>query len=88
MCVRRWRRIKEEAIAEMGGCCADCGGVFHPDVYDFHHLDPSSKDYQWTKLRLFSKARRDAELAKCVLVCANCHRVRHIVAEEAVTYTA
>lgn len=78
-CIDRWRRIKAEEVERMGGICADCGGRFHPDLYDFHHLDPSEKEYQWTKLRLFSAERRQTELAKCVLLCANCHRARHIV---------
>lgn len=76
-CVERWRRIKAEEVERMGGVCKDCGGVFHPDVYDFHHEDPREKEYQWTKLRLLSAERRRAELAKCVLLCANCHRLRH-----------
>ena len=88
MCVARWRRIKIEEIERLGGRCQDCGGTFHPDVYDFHHLDPTEKEYSWSKLRLFSPDRRRFELAKCVVLCANCHRMRHVVAEEAVTYTA
>ena len=86
MCVERWRRIKIEEVERFGGRCADCAGVFHPDVFDVHHVDPSEKEFAWTKLRLFSAARRRAELAKCVMLCANCHRVRHVVAEEAVPY--
>ena len=88
MCVARWRRIKAEEVERMGGACADCSRSFHPDVFEFHHLDPSIKEYSWTKLRLFSTARRHAELAKCVMLCANCHRMRHVVAEDAVPYIA
>jgi 5-methylcytosine-specific restriction endonuclease McrA len=75
--VERWRRIKADEVESKGGSCADCGGVFHPDVFDFHHTNPAEKEYQWAKLRLFSAKRRRVELAKCVLLCANCHRLRH-----------
>ncbi len=88
MCVERWRRIKAEEVERLGGRCADCGGSSHPDVFEFHHLDPSVKEYQWTKLRLFSSERRRHELKKCVMLCANCHRMRHVVTEEAVPYQA
>lgn len=76
-CIERWRRIKAEEVARMGGVCQDCRDSFHPDVFDFHHEDPATKEFQWTRLRLFSAQRRRAELAKCVLLCANCHRLRH-----------
>ena len=69
---------KLAAIAKMGGCCADCKQTFPPAVYDFHHLDPDEKEYNPSKL--FSQKdqdRIDAELAKCVLLCSNCHRLRH-----------
>ncbi|WP_420456347.1 hypothetical protein [Rubrivirga sp.] len=86
MCVARWRRIKAEEVDRLGGRCADCGGAFHPDVFEFHHLDPSAKEHQWTKIRLFAVDRRRRELSKCVMLCANCHRMRHVVAEASVTY--
>ena len=87
MCVVRWRRIKADEVERMGGRCADCGGAFHPDVFEFHHPDPRIREYAWTKLRLFSAERRRRELAKCVMLCANCHRMRHVVAEPAAAYT-
>ena len=88
MCVVRWRRIKTEEVERLGGCCEDCGGTFHPDVFEFHHLDPDEKEHQWTKLRLFSADRRRLELDKCAMLCANCHRMRHVVAEDAAAYAA
>lgn len=57
--------------------CADCGGVFDPVCMDFDHR-PGTK-----KLFTISHgiARRTydavlAEIAKCDIVCANCHRIR------------
>ena len=40
---------KEKAIKYLGGCCWKCEGVFHRDVYDIHHIVPSTKTYEWDK---------------------------------------
>jgi hypothetical protein len=76
-CVQRWINYKIEAIEYKGGKCADCNISYPYPVYDFHHLDPNEKDVDWGKLRLKSRAKREQELDKCVLLCANCHRLRH-----------
>jgi hypothetical protein len=62
----------------MGGKCVACGGVFHPAAFDFHHLDPSKKDFSITNA--FNNKTLDDifdEAKKCILLCANCHRVEH-----------
>ena len=67
---------KAKAIEFMGGKCFDCNGVFPPAVYDFHHLDMTTKEHNPSHiLRNFEKAKE--ELSKCVLLCSNCHRIRH-----------
>lgn len=77
-CMKRWINRKLEAIQYKGGECLDCSLKNAPyPVYEFHHLDPSKKDVDWTKLRLRSSKAIKAELDKCVLLCANCHRIRH-----------
>ena len=69
---------KMKAIEHMGGKCHDCGGVFSPAVYDFHHLDPTQKEYNIGDIvRKVDFEKVKEELSKCVLLCANCHRVRH-----------
>jgi len=57
--------------------CQDCGLEFHPCVMDFDHRDGASKRY--TVSRMIGRAgsaRILAEVAKCDIVCANCHRDR------------
>jgi hypothetical protein len=58
--------------------CADCGGTFEPYQMDFDHRDPAQKSFQVTDGRamLMSRERLLAEVAKCDIVCANCHRIR------------
>ena len=57
--------------------CADCGGSFAGCAMDFDHRDPAQKLY--TVSRMVGRAgtaRIMAEVAKCDIVCANCHRDR------------
>lgn len=69
---------KRRAIQLLGGACQDCG--FKTDflaVYDFDHREPSEKEFEVSRLcRTASWERIEKELAKCDLVCANCHRIR------------
>ena len=58
--------------------CADCGGVFPPHVMDFDHRDPAQKSFSLAagKSLLKNHELLVAEVAKCEIVCANCHRIR------------
>jgi len=58
--------------------CMDCGQD-HPATLEFHHLDPSKKVVIVSQLlRETTGLRRlKEEMAKCVVLCANCHRIRH-----------
>lgn len=68
---------KLEAIEFMGGACQDCGGKFPPSVYDFHHIDMATKDKNPSYVLKGGLEKAKKELAKCVLLCSNCHRIRH-----------
>jgi formate-dependent nitrite reductase cytochrome c552 subunit len=58
--------------------CADCGGRFKPHQMDFDHREPSTKSFTVMSGRamLMPTATVLAEVAKCDVVCVNCHRVR------------
>lgn len=81
LCRRHYRRerakvIKLAIIEAMGGLCDDCGGSFHHAAFDFHHLG----DKEDSVSAMVSNSSFDAiaaEAAKCELLCANCHRIRH-----------
>ena len=58
--------------------CSLCGEA-DPVCLDAHHLDAGKKDLSIARMATmrWSRARAQAELAKCVCVCANCHRKIH-----------
>ncbi len=56
--------------------CDRCGGRFPPIVMDFHHRDPATKEFDVSRAGR-SYAKLAAEVAKCDVLCANCHRMEH-----------
>jgi len=72
---KRRRKLKSLSIEYKGGKCQLCGYEKYQGVLDLHHLDPATKSFgigakgytrSWEVIK--------AELDKCILVCANCHR--------------
>ncbi len=79
-CSQRWVRRKIEAIRYKGSVCKRCQlhlDDSHYAVFEFHHSAPQAKDFDWSKMRMFSKEKLHQELDKCELLCANCHRIIH-----------
>lgn len=62
--------------------CLDCGGEFPHPVMEFHHRDPDEKSFTIGMNLGSSRERLLKEMAKCDLLCANCHRIRTHVAKE------
>lgn len=56
--------------------CNDCGKLFPPYVMHFDHRDPSMKYKSISSLIYRSMETIMTEIAKCDLVCANCHAIR------------
>lgn len=71
----RMRKHKGLLIETFGGRCQCCSEEFHQAEFDFHHLDKTTKerplqpDRGWVTLV--------TEASKCVMLCANCHRLYH-----------
>lgn len=77
-CTAKYQERKERVYALKDKPCARCGGVFPAYVMDFHHLDPTKKEFTIGKIiGSRNMERLLAEIDKCVLVCANCHRTIH-----------
>ena len=64
--------------------CSKCGYNRCKEALEFHHLNPTEKDNalaQYSR-RVFSpmvKKLIDNEVAKCIILCANCHREEHFL---------
>lgn len=77
MVIARTRAMKEKCIEYKGGCCQKCGYDKCSNALDFHHLDPSQKDFNISGNMGKNFDKIKLELDKCILVCANCHREIH-----------
>jgi len=68
---REWLKSIKESLK-----CEKCG---NPDsrVLDFHHRDPSEKEYNIMTLVGCREDLIRAEIAKCCVLCSNCHRILH-----------
>ncbi len=73
---------KQKYIDETSdGKCQLCDEVFPTDVIDFHHIDPSTKEFgigghKWSKL--YPSGELLTELDKCAILCKNCHALEHV----------
>lgn len=78
------RRRKAELHAKLDKVksvpCSDCQKQYAPCVMDFDHRDPSTKETNVSRLVGYGSGlpwkKIEMEIAKCDLVCANCHRLR------------
>jgi 5-methylcytosine-specific restriction endonuclease McrA len=74
----RRKKHKKLAVEYLGSKCQHCG--LQTDkycVYDFHHVVPENKKADPGSLLHYSWKRLQEELDKCILLCANCHRIEH-----------
>lgn len=78
--VINWRkRTKQRMVDSMGGCCQICGYKKCNDALDFHHIDPTQKEFAFGKIRSSIQGWNTIvkELRKCILLCKNCHHEVH-----------
>jgi hypothetical protein len=74
--IRRYR-IKQALVEYKGSACEKCGFVGVIEVYDFHHVESSQKEFSISHSlnRSWEEIKKEAD--KCVMLCANCHRAIH-----------
>ena len=70
------RKFIQEAVEYKGGNCKKCGYNKCQAALEFHHRDPSQKEFQICNKNSMSKKVKK-ELDKCDMLCANCHRELH-----------
>jgi len=56
--------------------CENCGYKEHAVALDFDHIDPTTKTSNVARFRHSSMERLKNEVAKCRVLCSNCHRVK------------
>lgn len=71
---KRDRAYFQQIKVEQG--CTDCGYNTNPVALDFDHLPGHVKTYRIACMAGMKRSLIDAEIAKCEVVCANCHRIR------------
>lgn len=67
-----------EFIDSFKTACVRCGNA-DKRVLDFHHIDDSTKLFEVASRRVagYAKNKIKAEIDKCEILCANCHRIHH-----------
>jgi len=74
----RRKKVREMAIARLGGKCQLCGYRKCQKALDFHHRDEQNKSFGISdKGYTRSWKAISSEVDKCFLLCANCHREVH-----------
>ena len=68
--IRLWLNAVKESSA-----CTDCGVYYPYYVMDYDHVKDKASDIS-KLLNSCSMPKITAEIAKCELVCSNCHRQR------------
>jgi len=70
--LRRQKKVK--AIQHFAGVCLGCRERYRPTVFEFHHWDSREKEFEIATAGMGrSWLKIVDELAKCVMLCANCH---------------
>lgn len=71
------RKRKKEWLDAQKVACSRCG-FDHVAALEFHHKNPAEKDFLLSvAVAHYSLKRIQIEVAKCEIICANCHRIHH-----------
>ena len=73
----RRRKLKKIGVEYLGGKCSVCGYDKCIWALEFHHTDPSEKDFGISEYSNLAWHKIKEELNKCVLLCSNCHKETH-----------
>ena len=71
------RSMKKQAVKILGGKCMICGYNKCIDALEFHHKDPTKKEFKIGSGNTMSWKEYRLEVQKCLLVCSNCHKEIH-----------
>lgn len=75
---RNYHKLRQIIREHKNVPCGDCGRSFPPVAMDFDHRNPAEKVMKVSALVYKgSEKLLRAEIAKCDVLCAVCHRIRH-----------
>ena len=80
---KRRKTFKQKCVDYLGSECNKCGYKKSLAALDFHHRNGDGKNIHITRGTVNWKEIK-AELDKCDLLCANCHRESHWITLDAV----
>ena len=75
-CQERLTKFKQKCVDYKGSKCFKCNYNACLAALEFHHRNPTEKDFTISHVRRDFKTVK-VELDKCLLLCANCHREIH-----------
>lgn len=76
--IKKFRKNRKKLmLSAFGSKCQICGYDKCNSALEFHHLDPSKKDFTFSNTLLIHWDKVKNELKKCICVCSNCHREIH-----------
>lgn len=77
-------KLRQDLINYLGGCCSSCG--YSKSIYalEFHHKNPTDKEFgigafmnKGIYLNLTKMKKLIKEVNKCIILCCNCHKELH-----------
>lgn len=76
--LKDWRkRTKQRMVDAFDGKCGICGYNKCKEALEFHHIDPTKKDFTISKNKFNNWEKLVKELKKCICICSNCHKEIH-----------
>ena len=89
--VREWDRLQKQKqnkerrqfIEEYKSTCSckKCGDT-RSYILDFHHINPSEKEFDLGDASKYSISKLKIELEKCITLCRNCHSEFHYLEKQ------
>ena len=78
ICKKRTAEVNKQYVQDikMSKGCACCGWKDHAYGLDFDHIKPSTKLFGLGDAARRTLEQIDAEIAKCIVLCSNCHRLK------------
>lgn len=77
---RRYKALQDFMREQKRGKDCERCGFDDPRTFHFHHRDPKQKRFTISKVKQLTprwKERILSEIAKCDVLCANCHAIEH-----------